>query len=336
MVEKGPGSTRHKSHRLAIYNHKGGVGKTTLTVNIASALASLGKRVLLVDSDPQCNLTSYLVEASVVDDLLDHSDDEDGRTVWSALKPIAEATGDFRAVEPIESSKNIFLLPGDIRLSEFEQELNQLWNECFQRRLKGFRGTTALSLLVNAISTRHKIDYVFYDAGPNIGPLNRVVLLDCDFFIVPAACDVFSLRALKSLGHTLSVWIREWATIVDLAPDSIYRVPGKPRFLGYIPQRFRVYGGKATIPYADYLPKLEKQINDDIVTVLRRVDPRLASASLGQHKLGEIKDFGGLATASQTQGVAIRDADVGTAEQRAAAEKAFLAIAKKIIQRTEK
>jgi cellulose biosynthesis protein BcsQ len=57
-----------------VFNHKGGVGKTTLTVNIASALADANKKVLLVDSDPQCNLSSYLVEASVLDDVLDHSD----------------------------------------------------------------------------------------------------------------------------------------------------------------------------------------------------------------------------------------------------------------------
>jgi cellulose biosynthesis protein BcsQ len=105
-------------------------------------------------------------------------------------------------VEPIERLANVFILPGDIRLSEFEQELSTLWSECFQRRPKGFRGTTALSNLVDYMAGKYEIDFVFYDAGPNIGPLNRVLLLDCDYFMVPVACDLFSIRALKTLGHT--------------------------------------------------------------------------------------------------------------------------------------
>ena len=60
-------SSLRKAVRLTLFNHKGGVGKTTLTVNLAFALADMGKTILLVDSDPQCNLTSYLVQAEVVD-----------------------------------------------------------------------------------------------------------------------------------------------------------------------------------------------------------------------------------------------------------------------------
>src|SRR5438309_6894120 len=101
--------------RIVLFNHKGGVGKTTLTVNIASALAKQGRRVLLVDSDPQCNLTAYLVEESVVNDLLDQSDTKEGATVWSAVKPVVDRLGEPRAIPAINLRPRLFLLPGDVR-----------------------------------------------------------------------------------------------------------------------------------------------------------------------------------------------------------------------------
>ena len=206
--------SRAPAQRLAIFNHKGGVGKTTLTVNLGAALAQRGRSVLLVDTDPQCNLTSYLVDAEVVDDLLDSSDDPGGETLWSAVKPIADAMGGIEEITPIELSiRGLYLLPGDIRLSEFESYLNDFWNECLQRKPRGYRGTMAISDLVNRVCSEFDIDYVLYDSGPNIGPLNRVILLDCDYFIVPVAADLFSLRALKTLGRTLVDWITSWDTI---------------------------------------------------------------------------------------------------------------------------
>lgn len=112
---------RGKAKRIAFFNHKGGVGKTTLSTNTVFSIASLGKSVLVVDADPQSNLTSYLLPSEVVDDLLEHSDDENGRTIWSALKPIVDADGDINAVDPYEignvSSGSVFLIPGDVRLS---------------------------------------------------------------------------------------------------------------------------------------------------------------------------------------------------------------------------
>jgi cellulose biosynthesis protein BcsQ len=324
-------SDRYPAARLAIFNHKGGVGKTTLTVNIAASLAEREKTVLLVDSDPQCNLTSYLVEEDVVDDLLDTSDTDTGNTVWSALKPIVDATGGVRDIRPLERLRNIFLLPGDIRLSEFEQELTNLWTECLQRKPKGFRGTTALSHLVNRAASAVRADYVFYDAGPNIGPLNRVILLDCDYFIVPAACDLFSIRALKTLGYTLSKWVRDWHTITELAPDNLYLFPGKPVFLGYIPQRFRVYGGQPARDYARYLPRIEKQILSDVVSVLRDTDPSLAVEAV---QLGQVKDFSSLAAASQGTGQPFMYVSAATDNQRAQARESFAEVASKILERT--
>lgn len=327
-------SVRGPAVRLVLYNHKGGVGKTTLTVNIASALAAAGKRVLLVDADPQCNITSYLVETNVVNKWLDESDTESGTTIWSAIKPVAESSGPVKLVKPYERLKGIYLIPGDIKLSEFEQDLNQIWTECLQRKVRGFKGASAISELVAAAAERVHADFVFYDVGPNIGPLNRVVLLDCDYFIVPAACDLFSTRALSTLGHSLDSWIREWQVISQLAPDNTLLLPGKPTFLGYVLQKFRVYGGALSEGFAQYAALLEKAANADISTVLRKIDKSLASASLSYNKLGQVKDFGKLAAQAQTQGVAFDSVSGGTPYQRDEAKKEFGAIAKRIIGRT--
>lgn len=102
-----PVKKRASAKRITVFNHKGGVGKTTLTYNIAASLASLGKKVLLVDSDPQCNLSAYVIDGEVLDDLLDNSDGPNGQTVWTALKPVADATGPFNPVNPIEFRQSL-------------------------------------------------------------------------------------------------------------------------------------------------------------------------------------------------------------------------------------
>jgi cellulose biosynthesis protein BcsQ len=324
-------TTRASAKRLSIFNHKGGVGKTTLTFHIAAQLSQLGKRVLLVDSDPQCNVTAYVIEGEVLDDLLDHSDSDDGQTIWSAVKPVVDVSGPVREVEPIDLFTKLLLVPGDIRLSEFEEELNDYWRQCFQRKRSGFVGTMALSTLVNKLCSKHHIDYVFYDSGPNIGPLNRVILLDCDYFIVPAAYDLFSIRALKTLGRTLRSWITQWETIIELAPEGTYLLPGRPRFLGYIPQNFSIYRGTVASQHARYIGALERSVQSDIVNVLKGVG---ISAPRSTYKLGEVKDLGTLVAASQREGVPIYSVSVATPAQRSAARSAFRSIAQRIVRLT--
>jgi len=326
--------TRHPACRLTLYNHKGGVGKTTLMINIAAALASLGKRVLLVDADPQCNLTSYLVESEVVDSWLDNSDSEDGATIWSAIKPFSDGNGNIKNIKAFERQEGVFLLPGDIQLSAFEQELNQIWVDCLQRKPRGLKGASAISEIVNNLAIRENIDYVFYDVGPNIGPLNRVILLDCDYFIVPAACDLFSVRALKTLGKSLFDWIKEWQIISMLAPDNTLLLPGNPVFLGYILQRFRMYGDTIASQFASYATMLEKTSYSDVTEVLRRINKDLAPGSLSQNKLGQIKDFASLVPLSQRQGRAFFEVDGGDAHQKQLAKEEFTSIANNIISRT--
>jgi len=94
-------------HTLSLFNHKGGVGKTTLTVNVADALVDLGFRVLMVDADPQCNLTSFYVDEKELDELLGESagSEDEGGTIWSSIKPVVRGKGAFKPVEAYESGR---------------------------------------------------------------------------------------------------------------------------------------------------------------------------------------------------------------------------------------
>jgi cellulose biosynthesis protein BcsQ len=91
---------------LSMFNHKGGVGKTTLTVNVADALVDLGFKVLLVDADPQCNLTSFYLTEEQLDQLLNESDESKGNTIWSAIKPVVDGKGPIKDIVPFKLNGN--------------------------------------------------------------------------------------------------------------------------------------------------------------------------------------------------------------------------------------
>lgn len=167
--------------------------------------------------------------------MLDESEGDAGQTLWSSLKWTETKGQEPFAIEPMEVPGGLRILPGDIRMSEFEEYLQRYWDECKKREFRGFAGTTALSLVVNSMCSRYNVDFVIYDCGPNIGPLNRVVLLDCGYFVVPAACDEFSIRAIRSVGYTMERWITQWSDIADLAPDGTYLLPGRPCFWDTFP-----------------------------------------------------------------------------------------------------
>ena len=317
--------------RITIYNHKGGVGKTTLAVNIGFALSSLGKSVLLVDSDPQCNLTSYLLSDVVVDDLLGHSSDQGGKTIWSAVKPVIDNAGSVRLVDLTEI-EDIELLPGDIRLSEFEEYLADAWADGFKRRIGALQATSSISYLISRLSNQRDFDFVFYDTGPNIGPLNRVLLLDSDFFIVPVACDLFSTRALSTLGQTIKKWIVDAETIEAIAPDGAVMLKGKPKFLGYIPQQFKVYGQDMTLEAKSYQMEIRHRVYEDISSVLRKIDKKLASAYPANPLVGKVQDLAPAVQAAQRQGVPIWKCSSSDGDLKRAARKSFFQIAERIVR----
>src|SRR5262249_31481181 len=141
----------------------------------------------------------------------------------------------------------------------------------------------------------------------------------------------FSVRALKTLGKSLYDWISEWQIISQLAPDNASLLPGRPKYMGYILQKFRMYGDSIASQFATYASKLEKATHSDIVEVLRKIDKDLAKGSLSQFKLGQVKDFASLVPFSQAQGLAFFDVEGGNESLKREARHEFEKIAKNII-----
>jgi hypothetical protein len=173
----------------------------------------------------------------------------------------------------------------------------------------------------------------FFDCGPNMGPLNRSILLDCDHFIVPAACDEFSIRAIRTLGHTLKNWILQWGDISDLAPDGTYLLPGKPQFLGYIPQQYRIYGGNITQEFSRFLARIDRQVQEDIVGPLRAINPRLVARSKS-YELGHVQNLSSLVSVAQREQLPLWQASVGSPELRESAHNQFGLLADRLIELT--
>ncbi len=262
----------------------------------------------------------------MVDDLLDTSNDADGQTIWTAVRPIVDNLGVGRLVAPTRIG-DIALLPGDIRLSEFEEFLSDAWADCFKRRLGALRATSSISDLVSSLDRQERFDFTFYDAGPNIGPLNRILLLDSDYFIVPVACDLFSVRALSTLGQTIKKWIIDTRTIRSIAPRDALSLPGAPKFLGYVPQRFRVYGQAMTADAQWYLREIRQRVYGDVSAVLRQIDTGLAPAPSMDPVIGRVKDVASLVQRAQREGVAIWECSASDNKAKEEVKQAFMEIA---------
>lgn len=326
--------------KIAFFNHKGGVGKTTLTVNIADALSEMGKTVLLVDADPQCNLTSFYLDEPKLESLLEESDEKDGNTLWSAVKPVVEGRGAILEIPSIQvPDRQIHILPGDVLLSDYEEVLPEAWTECFARRTRGYDITTALARVTSATAKRVNADVCLYDVGPNVGALNRAVLLDCDYFLTPVAADLFSLRALSTVGRSVGKWITDWQTILDLAsvPDKKRLFHGKPSYLGYVTSAFKVNSGaSAANPHAEWEKKIAPRVRDRIIKELVAIDPALVFTGSG-NKVGGVKHFHSLAPAAQKYGIAIGSlrgqVNPGHYPQVDEARDQFTAIARELIKR---
>lgn len=219
---------------LAFFNPKAGVGKTTLVYHLAHMYADLGVRTLVVDLDPQADLSCLFLTDEQLESLWPGG--ATPKTVAGALEPLLiDETTDLPEPPTVTITPRLGLLPGDLALTLAEDELNSHWTQCLDDPARSLLVEAAVWRLVEEAATTWGARLVLVDLGPNLTALNRAALLAAQYVAVPLAPDPFSLRGLRTLGPTLARWRAEWEQRKGLRPKPAVPLPGgELHSIGYL------------------------------------------------------------------------------------------------------
>jgi chromosome partitioning protein len=302
---------------ICLFNHKGGVSKTTTTFNLGWSLADQGKKVLIVDLDSQCNLTGLVLGFTAIDEdkMESFYRDRDNLT----LQPIVESLIDGMTPESFmyankanvlqTGNPNLFLLPGHLNIADLDSQISvALKIATGIPATKNIPG--ALPKILQLIADALGADYVLYDLSPNVGGLNEVMLMSSDYFIVPTSPDYFCLQAINSLAKNITKWHSEIKQFREAHgfDNKLFPIKNLPLFLGAIQQRFRPRNEKPSTSFKNWIDKIRSSINGNLVPELRKIgcvidrlsmEKALSGTDLEPYDLAQISDFNSLIAISQ-------------------------------------
>lgn len=295
---------------IAFFNNKGGVSKTTTVFNVGWKLAQQGFKVLLVDSDPQCNLTAMCYGVGMTGFKTDETESVD---VYDALLPAIKSQP--RAIvapdlECVGGFENLWALPGSIRMAEVETQLATAMTVGeMMPAMQNVPGS--FQYLYSQLAKKYDLDYILIDMSPSLGAINQLNFLSSDGFVVPAAPDMFSVMALSSLASTIPAWAKWGNRVTSLGTFASNEVfykfePRYPSFLGAIIQRYKLRKGAPTKAFQTHVDELEESMRTVLVPALEKAQKDFPSLSSGvfnsQHEdpiLAYIPDFNTLIALSQ-------------------------------------
>jgi chromosome partitioning protein len=298
--------------KIVFFNHKGGVSKTTSTFNIGWKLAERGHRVMLVDADPQCNLTSIIMQDDFETYYIDASTKE--QNLRDGVEPAFGGQPSpigFVSCYQTRANPNLLLLAGHPNLTEREPPLSfaQTAPNAFST-LQNLPG--AFNALIENTAQHYNVEYVLIDLNPGLSAINQNLFSISDLFILPTNPDPFSLMAIQTLSQVIPRWYRQATEMKVAFSSSSYPFPdANPKFAGAIIQRYNIRNGRPARSFANTIEEIEQEIQNRLIPSLRSsgmlydISVYQAAHIPATFSLATIPDFQTLQQQSQKHGVPV-------------------------------
>jgi len=250
---------------VTFFNNKGGVGKTSLVYHLSWMFAEQRTRVVAVDLDPQANLTAAFLDERCLEALWD--DDAQPNTVYRAVKPLTDVA-DLLQPKLQRITQDLYLIPGDVALSSFEETLAEAWPASMgdNNLNRPFRILTSFWHVMQLAASQVEADLLLVDVGPNLGAINRSVLISTDHVVIPLGADLFSLQGLKNLGPQLRTWRNLWKKRLDnWERPSIALPTGAMNPAGYLCQQHSVRLDRPVKAYDKWIKRIPATYRESVL-----------------------------------------------------------------------